>query len=370
MTLPELDELTLSESGLGFDSLALLDLVLKVNTFFNLHKTGIEDYLLVYQTLGDWVGLIVRHFDLIEDQAEFSFQTSGSTGNPKLITHNIADLQAEVKGIVRNQVLPVRRSSRILNLVPPHHIYGFLFSCLLPSITKLDVVDLHGKPFTNAIRLAIQGDIVLATPFLWNRMARSGMIYEHEVHGVTAAEPSSQETWSVVENTKLSSFTEILGATETGGVGFRKSFDDDFDLLPHLTRDGAHVRRKVSEESYLDLQDRLEWTGDKSFRFGGRIDNAVQVAGVNVSLAHVSDTISAVAGVKQVNVRFVEERIIALVVPHNTSTISQDFYEALHLHVVKNLEPVARPSELIILPELKTNSMGKYTIYCNEPDNV
>ena len=71
----DLDGLGIDEEGLGFDSLARLGLILRVNRFFQLSTTGIEDYLLVHRSLGDWVGLIGQHLDMVGNSAVFTFDT-------------------------------------------------------------------------------------------------------------------------------------------------------------------------------------------------------------------------------------------------------------------------------------------------------
>ncbi|MDX8348481.1 AMP-binding protein [Cognatiyoonia sp. IB215446] len=366
MTIPELDELLIDEAGLGFDSLSRLDLVSKVSTFFNLHKTGIDDYLLIYRTLGEWVKCISHHFELSGRSATFSFQTSGSTGDPKLINHESTELQSEVESILSGEVVSLERPSHILTLVPPHHIYGFIFSCLLPSTVDLDVIDLHYKPITSVLRYASMGDVIVATPFHWNEFARLSQEQLAGVHGVTAAGPSSLETWSVIEKMDLASLTEVFGATETGGIGYRKSVYDDFELLPHLVRDGSHVRRLTSERSYLNLQDRLDWTAKRTFQCRGRLDKVVQIAGVNVSLAYISGKISDVVGVKQAHVRLCDGRIVAFVVPQSATTEPQHLQEAIRSRINSDLEPVARPSEIILVAEPRMNSMGKLSSWRNE----
>ena len=48
----------LGPDGRGLDSLALLEVVARVNQIFALHTTGVEDYMFVRPTLGDWTDLL------------------------------------------------------------------------------------------------------------------------------------------------------------------------------------------------------------------------------------------------------------------------------------------------------------------------
>jgi Acyl-coenzyme A synthetases/AMP-(fatty) acid ligases len=118
---------TIDEDGLGVDSLARLELVARVAGFFHMPETGAEDYLLVHRSLGDWAEIVGE--SLKRYAARVTFQTSGSTGAPKRIAHEWADLDAEAEAAAA--ALPGVR--RVLALAPPHHIYGFLWTVLLPQ---------------------------------------------------------------------------------------------------------------------------------------------------------------------------------------------------------------------------------------------
>ena len=47
------------EIAIGADSLELLSFATCVAIFFNIYESGLEDYLLRFQTLGEWVDLVV-----------------------------------------------------------------------------------------------------------------------------------------------------------------------------------------------------------------------------------------------------------------------------------------------------------------------
>ncbi len=357
-TEAEIDALTVDETSLGFDSLSRLDLVLRVNQFFSLHSSGVDDYFLVKRKIGDWVELVLHHLALCGDDATFSFQTSGSTGNPSVITHEVTTLSAEARMFLELMLSHKEDSTRILSLVPPHHIYGFLFSCLLPSLADFETVDLHQKSPTSVIRQARSGDIIIATPFIWERLVKSGLQVPPDVLGVTSAGPSNALTWSAVGRLHLADLMEIYGATETGGIGFRKVQSDDFTLLPHLTQDHGIVRHRSANKTTLDLQDHLVWTGQNHFRLAGRIDQVIQVAGVNVSPQHVEQVISQAANVRAVHVRFENERLKAFVIPKNgqdRATVAREVQN----HVSANLAPAARPGSITYGDQFPRCDFGK-----------
>ena len=131
---------TVEDNDLGVDSLARLELVASVNQAFQLHRTGVEDYLLLHRSLGDWCRIISEGFRQLPpgEREEIAFVTSGSTGVSKMIVHDVADLIAEAIGHAQL----FAGTSRVLAAVPSNHIYGFLFTVLLPRIHSWSVLDL------------------------------------------------------------------------------------------------------------------------------------------------------------------------------------------------------------------------------------
>lgn len=356
----DLGRLRLDEDGLGFDSLALLGLILRVNRFFNLSATGVEDYLFVQRSLGEWVDLIGQHFGLIGAEAALTFDTSGSAGLVKHVTHKIASLAAEMNAQLAGPLVQFSNpggQGRILSMVPPHHIYGCLFSCLLPVLTKRSAIDLNRSAPSAVFRHAQVGDLIIGTPFTWAMLHRTAQHLPPGVLGVTSAGPASASTWDVVTQNSLASLTEIYGATETGGLGYRDHFEDPFRLLPHLTRQGSGIAGP--DGAPLDVQDRLEWQTPDQFRVLGRCDDTVQVAGVNVSPAEVCRRLSLQNGVAEVAVRLGNGRLKAFVVPAPTVQDHAAFASGLHLYIHQNLAAPARPTSLTLGPALPRNAIGK-----------
>ncbi|PJI91440.1 4-coumarate--CoA ligase [Yoonia maricola] len=355
----QIDRLSIDETSLGFDSLSRLDLVLRVNQFFQLHTTGVEDYLLVKRRVCDWVELIMQHFLLLQTPTQIAFLTSGSTGAPKTIIHEMRALQAEVTTLLAGPVPMLQPSARVLSLVPPHHIYGFLFSCILPTMAGCDTIDLHQQTPTRGFTVAQAGDLVIATPYIWERLIKSGLQFQPGVRGISAGAPTTTTTWSVLEMAGLSSLTEVYGATETGGIGFRQASDDAFHLLAHLERADAHIRHADTVDKILDIQDKINWTGPRRFTISGRRDDVVQVAGVNVAPQHVAEQIGKVFGVNSVDIRVSAGRLHALIIPSKPDDPTNALEQRIRAHLLQHLAPPARPATLTFRATRPCNDMGK-----------
>lgn len=150
-------------ADLGADSLGLASAATGLADLLGFSRSGISDTLLSNTRLADWIA--TARVSLARDDALLTFRTSGSTGNPKRCSHSLANLWREVEELDR--LLPGRR--RIVTAVPAHHIYGFLFTVLLPQATQvagtsLPVVDLRSaSPAALAGSLA-PGDLAVPIP--------------------------------------------------------------------------------------------------------------------------------------------------------------------------------------------------------------
>jgi 4-coumarate--CoA ligase len=92
-----------------------------------------------------------------------TFRTSGSTGQPKSCVHALHALWREVQ-----EVAPLLSGcTRLFAAVPSHHIYGFLFTILLPRALGLDsrsVLDLRQSSPARLSRELREGDVVIGHP--------------------------------------------------------------------------------------------------------------------------------------------------------------------------------------------------------------
>ncbi|MEM1387786.1 MAG: 4-coumarate--CoA ligase [Pseudomonadota bacterium] len=349
------DEVPISDDVLGIDSLALLDLVSHTSNFFGLYQSGIDDYLLINRTIGEWADLVAKHFQITGDKASISLSSSGTTGIKKAIFHHSFALLEETSSIVATLKNEPGIPRRILSFVSPIHMYGFVWGVLLPKALNIEVKDLSEASLTSLQRNTKTGDLVLATPFHWERFASFGQSTAPGVTGVSSAAPADTKTWDAARAVGLTTLIEVYGSTETGGVGWRTDPKRAMHLLPHLIRCGDEIKRRSSKRP-ICLQDRLEWTCAHEFRLKGRLDHMVQVAGANVSLSAVEQLLHNVTSVASASVKVDGDRLKAFIVPKGTP--SRQLETELR-SAVKHLPPAARPDRFTFGDQLPRNSMGK-----------
>ncbi len=272
-------ETPLGTDGLAADSMELLTLAGDVARYFHLHEAGVEDYLLRYRRLGEWVEIVEAARD--RGATDISFATSGTTGAPRFCDHAWAALAQEIEALAG--LFPDRR--RVVGTVPAHHIYGFLLTVLLPARLGIPVRDTLTEAALGLSRSLAPGDLIVSHPLYWAYIARIRPRFPGDVQGVTSTAPCPPELAGDLKAAGLERLVEIYGATETGGIGVRESPDAPFRLLDHWTRVADRVARTLPDgrrESPVSPSDHLVWETDRCFRPAGRRDGAVQVGGINV----------------------------------------------------------------------------------------
>jgi len=377
-------------ADLGADSLELIGLATSMECMLHLRRAQ-DEPLLARTRLGDW--LAVAAAGLEEGGDSVTFRTSGSSGTPKAIRHETALLWQEA--VYLASLFPGRR--RIVSLAPSHHIYGFLFSVLLPhalGIGPAMVVDLRAYSPAAVAQQLQPGDLVLGFPDFWRAFneagdtggagdpgptggsggsgqpGEQGWHFPPDVVGVTSTAPCPPELARAVLASGLARLVQVYGSSETAGVGWRDDPEAPYALFPFWSRtpDPATLARRAPDGRRLDypLQDRLDWPADGRFRPLGRIDHAVQVGGVNVFPAYVADVLRLHPQVQEASVRLMRadegQRLKAFVVPRggvpaDTSLLRADLYRWM----AARLTAAECPAAYSFGPDLPRQASGKLT---------
>ncbi len=311
-------------------------------------------------TLSQWAGAITGGWN--GSPEKITFFTSGSTGEPVPATHPYSRHEQEI--LAQAEVFQGRK--RIVGFVPRHHIYGFLFSVLLPKALGVEAVWRQPMPTPGLVGDLRAGDLVVAFPLFWEKLMRLDVTFPPGVFGVTSTGPCPAEVLHALRGQGLERMTEVYGSSETGGIGYRHAPTDAYTLLPYWRRTAnvSTILRtfKGGATKAFTLQDRLEWRTETAFRPLGRRDKAVQVAGINVYPDRVRDMLLGHPQVVECAVRLMRQeegtRLKALVVPkENTDT--GDLEHELRAWARANLSQYERPGSWSFANVLPKNSMGK-----------
>jgi 4-coumarate--CoA ligase (photoactive yellow protein activation family) len=349
---------SLAEDGAGLDSLEMLTAAGAVNEFFRIHETGIEDLLLRRRRLSEWAEIVAEA--LAEGVSGLTFRTSGTTGVKKRVGHPWPDLEQEIDflaGVFRTR-------SRVISTVPAHHIYGFLFTVMLPGRLEAPVEPVRWDALGSLGRRVAPGDLIVAHPTLWRYLSRTVSSWPKNVWGTSSTAPLPPDVHRAVRAAGLERLVEIYGSTETAGVGLRDDPEDPLELFPFFSRHESGLLRRLpgGGERADELRDMLEWVDDRHFVPRGRVDRVVQVGGENVDLAHVEDVLSSMPGVDRAYARPTEvdgePRVKAFVVPVAGEQVAAT-PDAVAGFARNRLRSVERPVSITIGEAAPTNELGK-----------
>lgn len=295
------ESMSLGSSGLGCDSLDLWRLAAAANEMFHLYEAGLENDLPTARTFGAWLDVIERSWS--EGFQHVTFATSGSTGRPKRCSHSRAFLETEVEALVERW----RDRRRIVAVVPAHHIYGFLFTAMLPDALEVPCVEAEHLGIGELRATLRPGDLVVSFPERWAYLDRSLPAWPEDVEGVVSTAPCPAANLSSLAERGLSRMTEVYGSSETAGISWRDAPGACYRLMPQWQFDqpyDAAVPTMVHRDgSRHVLMDRVTRVDDRGLALDGRRDGMVQVGGVNVAPDAVAQRLRERPGVRWAVVR-------------------------------------------------------------------
>lgn len=363
-----LDERTRIDDDLGADSLNLTEIATHVSRFFRLFETSLEDELLRRRSVGDWTQTVLRSRDLLE-KPRIAFLTSGSTGEPKECAHDWASLEQEVDALAR--LVPDR--TRVVGTVPRHHIYGFLWTVLLPRRLGIPFVEARDRLPAGLIGSLRPGDLLVSFPLRWEQMAKAGLELPAGVQGVNSTGPCPPALIADLRVQSLERMVEVYGSSETGGIGWREDPAYPYRLLPYwtLSDSGENLVRRLpdgSRSAPVSAPDHL-LSRPGGFALAGRWDHAVQIGGLNVFPERVAETIRSHPGVADCEVRMMRpeegQRLKAFIVPEEPDNGSSGANEGprreLDLWLRQTLSAPERPASLTFGAAMPRNEQGKIT---------
>lgn len=345
--------------SLNLDSLELFQIATQVALFFQLHETDSEMKLLEDVSVSHWITTIQQSRNL--NNSSLTFQTSGSTGQPKLITHSLALLSREAELWASY----LDKTETLFRTVPTHHIYGFIFTILLPQKFGLTCQDARQTLAHSLFTKAPKNSLIITLPEWIQAFNQSGMQAGPNITAITSTAPCPTEWQSALIESGIAKIGHIYGSSETRGIGVRWDKEDTFELLPFIKKSSHDALKYITEnkeEIALDVQDNLSFCDENHFTIAGRKDNLIQVGGYNISPQAIKEKLRACSHIKDAEIRPFDSptgtRLKAFIVPQESRHIRKEEIQAF---IQSNLRTEERPVDLAFGDEVPTNTMGKPT---------
>jgi len=354
----------LTKDGLEADSVELIALATTVNQMFHLYKSGIEEFLLRKTQIGQWTEVVCRALNKYHEA--ITFKTSGSTGDEKEISHQWDELLQEVRFFSNL----FQNTRRIVSFVPCHHIYGFLFTIILPRMLNVPVIDCRNKSIGHIISTLNSNDLMVSIPIQWryfnDSLTSDFNINPSNIQGMTSTSPCPPDLIQSLRKKGIPVITEIFGSSETSGIGYRQSPYAPYRLLPFLNynneKDILEKKLPSGDVRIIEIVDNLQWVDSRRFHPVKRKDGCVQIAGINVHPEYVSQKINEHPEIDTCSVRMMRpdegDRLKAFIVPKDKK-ISVEKQNEIKKWMRTSLQSVERPAAIVFGEALPKNEMGK-----------
>jgi long-chain acyl-CoA synthetase len=317
---------------LGADSIELVDLAAVLFDHTHAEQSGLLNAQRLDAQFGTWLKLaqdcLARGCD------DVVFYSSGSTGEPKRITHTSAALQREVSAFAA-QLTP--RPDRVLSAVATHHIYGFLFGILLPQQWGCERRNVMALAPQAALLQTLPGDVIVAHPSWWDLALRGAFSIAAPVIGLSSTERCDEALFTRAKSRGMARLIDIYGSSETAGIGWRDAAGN-YQLMAHL------------ETLPANAPDQLQQHGARRFSLGQRRDRVVQVAGSKVALDQVEATLLQFAGVQTASATLSTSKPARIAAVISGASLHDDAAtrSALEAHLRAQLPTAALPREIVI----------------------
>ncbi|MDR1696571.1 MAG: beta-ketoacyl synthase chain length factor [Endomicrobium sp.] len=297
-------------------------------------------------------------FKSMQKHNKITFSTSGSTGIPQNCVHTRDMVKEEVGAVT----FLFENIERVISTVLSHHSYGFIFSLQMPERLNLPVLSYPPAPVLQWDKNLKKGDLLVTFPLFLKYLMQLDFKFPPGVTVLTSTAPMPDELMENIYKNGAQRVIEIYGASETGAIGFRENPGSSFFLLPCWTyKEENRMIKSISRKStplQRDLPDIVKLKGDRVFSVDGRIDKAVQVAGVNVFPSKIEKLLRQHSMVKDAIVRLGQERLKAFIVLQK-GVSEKEARASLHDYMETVFTVHEIPKPLTFGDKLPVTSFGK-----------
>ncbi|GHV83860.1 hypothetical protein AGMMS50212_12000 [Spirochaetia bacterium] len=313
------------------------------------------------------------------ERTVINMYTSGTTGKPKIVKQRLTEFELDNSFIISRWGAEFIKR-KFCSTVSHHHIWGLLFSVLLPFAlgvpfrrTKIEFPE-EFMPFTS------DSYTIITVPAFLKRAAEADLHFEMKTPLIfTSGGEVPFETAKKTQDVFGFWPYEVYGSTETNGIGYRQSKDG-----PEWTPfDNAKVWIKeeepnkgclviispyIKDPSGFITGDIAEIFSDGRFLLKGRADSIVKIEEKRISLPEIESRIMQTGLVKDVCVRAMQDRrqYLAAAIALNADgkekfactekyLINKFFYDFL----IDFFEGTVIPKKWRFVDELPLDSQGK-----------
>lgn len=301
-------------------------------------------------------------------EGELLQMSSGTTGAPKLIARTWKNIEAEIASYVATFTAPQTMTPIVA--CPTTHSYGLICGILVGlhrGVTP-QIVDTSNPKHILKVMRESERPVLYTSPAILHMLAQLLPAGE-KMHAAMTSGTLLPEPWFVRIREKCDQLFQQYGCSEAGCIAINPDLTAANDMgyiLPHATAETGTDLASAAEIVIAKDGDPPIHTRDLGYRrtdgmlvFVSRMDDMINVAGLNVYPKDVEDAVTAMPGITDAvafrkSDRFAGERVALLFSAENPVSSG-----ALREWLSKQLATHQLPSEMIQVSDIPRQANGK-----------
>jgi acyl-coenzyme A synthetase/AMP-(fatty) acid ligase/uncharacterized membrane protein/3-hydroxymyristoyl/3-hydroxydecanoyl-(acyl carrier protein) dehydratase len=314
---------------------------------------------------------------IITNETSIIMYTSGSTGKPKAVQQRLTEFEADNRFIISRWGDEFLKRT-LCSTVSQHHIYGLLFSILLPFTLGVPFRRKRIEFPEEIEKLSDTEYMIITVPAFLKRaveVERSSGLNLKSPWIFTSGGALNFET--AKKTNEVFGFwpVEVYGSTETSGIAWRQSLNGQewtvFDNAQiSQNRDGCLIIRSpyIKDPAGFETADMVEILEDGRFLLKGRIDSVVKIEEKRISFPEIESRIVQSGFVSDVCVISLEDKRQYLAAAIAFNNKGKERFAGLEKHEINKFwreyllqyfENVVIPKKWRYLEALPLDAQGK-----------
>ena len=294
---------------------------------------------------------------MIENNEQFVFHTSGSTGEPKTIIKSKDCMFAESRDLAK--FFKFSPDTIFVSTVSDEFMYGTTFTVMLPKALNCKV-DGERVVYPEDIK-DYEKFVFVSTPSFLEKLAKYNYTFKHKPEMIISAGAKlDDKIFGYLE--KISKgVTEIYGSTEAGVVAYRQKHNAKLQFFENVKYINNTISSPYFDESELELNDELEFFED-GFIVKGRNDRIVKIQEKRISLDEIEMDLNKSNLVKKSYCLKLGDKLCSAIILNNKGEKFLENFGKLELiKAIKKSAPlnIITPKKWRFLTNLPTNERGK-----------
>ena len=298
---------------------------------------------------------ILDFIKTITDKNHITFTSSGTTGDPKQITHTYDNLIKNIK--VRKEL-----KNAVWGLTYDWKKIAGSQVILQSHLNDGTLVNLFNKSYSEIVNLIEAHKIthISATPTFY-RLLRN-VVFKNVKQVTLGGEVVNSNILSHIKkifpNAKI---TNVYALTEFGTLFTSNTdyfeFSEKISTFVQIENNNIYIKEN---NSWINTGDMIEWLDNKKFKIIGRETNMINVGGIKVNPLKVEESINQLDYISNSIVYGKENSVMGMIVVADVVVLNANIdVKQIKHDLIKKLNQYEIPLKINIVNDIALNSNGK-----------